>query len=538
MPRDRPHPATAALDAVTAGRFAASRDAWLQPPDEPMRGGPPAFLRLVSRGVSRSRSSSPALACCLLLLTACADGGLFTPDATSEAPDGTPAAAPSVPPRPEPQPSEAPDAARPGVGPVLLIGADALDLSVLRPLVRAGKVPNLARLLREGAHGVCYSEREIRSPALWTTVATGRPRQVHGIWDFVTGSRLWPPELRGGEKRLVTSSMRQAPALWQLVGDTRTVAVVGWLNTWPAEAVHGVMVAPYVALGQRKQITIKGTIYEDEPGQISPKDRWEEIAPLLVERSEVPDELFYRLIRPPPEEVLDAHPILRRYHEAARWSLAHTMTMERVARHLLETDRPDLTLVFFEGSDSLAHRFWLFRQPEAAVSAVFESLGWSTRYVPALREAYGDVVDHYYEILDEAIGRLLDAAPPDTTVIVVSDHGFGDRTGRFPLNPKVPFTGEHRIEGTILIHGPSIEPGSRIFGATLYDVAPTVLDLLGVETSVPFEGHSLVPTLVDHGEAEGGLEDHALDEDPRNVSLSSRYDEEEMKRLRSLGYVE
>ena len=48
-----------------------------------------------------------------------------------------------------------------------------------------GRVPNLARLMREGAWGPLRSREPLLSPLLWTTIATGQRPQDHGILDFV-----------------------------------------------------------------------------------------------------------------------------------------------------------------------------------------------------------------------------------------------------------------------------------------------------------------------------------------------------------------
>ncbi|MGD9202096.1 MAG: alkaline phosphatase family protein, partial [Chitinispirillia bacterium] len=86
--------------------------------------------------------------------------------------------------------------------PLLVLGADGLDLQLIQHLIQQNKLPHFKKLIETGAWGICLSEREMRSPALWTTISTGRPRSVHGIYDFITGSRLWPMDQRDVGKRL------------------------------------------------------------------------------------------------------------------------------------------------------------------------------------------------------------------------------------------------------------------------------------------------------------------------------------------------
>lgn len=421
-------------------------------------------------------------------------------------------------------------------GRVLVIGADALDPAMVDALVAKGRLPNLAHLMEGGAHGILYSEREIRSPALWTTVATGRPRQVHGVYDFVTGSRLWPEEVRSDEKHLVTSNMRDAPAVWNLASDQGVpVAVVGWLNTWPAETVEGIMVSPYVALGKSKQITIKGAVYDDEPHQVYPEERWPEIKALIVGAEDVPESLVNQVARPPPRALADMYPLIERYRAAVRWSLAHTLTMRNVLLHLLAKDAPRLAMVFFEGADSLGHRFWLFGQPVEQIEAQLQQAGLPTAGAASLARLYGNVIEEYYEILDHVVGALVAAVPKDTVVLVVSDHGFGNRSQRWPVNPHVPFEGEHRLEGFVLVHGPGVAPGSDVYGATLYDVAPTVMEALGVRVDTPMEGASLLP---DSPRQQSKPPPSVENPVPVTAPIASPYDEQEVDRLKSLGYVQ
>src|SRR5947208_1285771 len=68
---------------------------------------------------------------------------------------------------------------------VLVIGFDGLDPVALDQLMAEGKMPNFARLRQEGAYGRLLSSRPMLSPILWTTIATGRTPDEHGIGHFV-----------------------------------------------------------------------------------------------------------------------------------------------------------------------------------------------------------------------------------------------------------------------------------------------------------------------------------------------------------------
>jgi arylsulfatase A-like enzyme len=178
----------------------------------------------------------------------------------------------------------------------------------------------------------------------------------------------------------------------------------------------------------------------------------------------------------------------------------------------------------------------LFRQPLGEIVAQLREVGLPTDEVRQLADLYGGVVDRYYLLLDEIIGEFLETLPENSRIMVLSDHGFCDRTGEFPTPKSVPFTGEHRLEGTLLMIGPGIRPGSTIYGATQYDIAPTVLEMLGVSSRISFEGSSLLSQLEGSGSGEELTPVFDLSDD--SPVEDSPVSEEEINRLRSLGYVE
>ena len=138
-------------------------------------------------------------------------------------------------------------AAGPDGGPrVLLIGIDGADMRIVDRLVGEGKLPNFARLKREGAWGPLRSVEPLLSPLVWTSIATGRRPQDHGVFDFV---EITPD----GEPTPITSTRRLVPALWNLAGRYgRNAGFIGWYASYPAEEVRGFIVSDRVAFHQVK----------------------------------------------------------------------------------------------------------------------------------------------------------------------------------------------------------------------------------------------------------------------------------------------
>ena len=59
-------------------------------------------------------------------------------------------------------------------GRVLLVGIDGASPRLVEPLLAAGRLPNLARIAREGVWGRLQSHLPLASPRIWNTIATGK----------------------------------------------------------------------------------------------------------------------------------------------------------------------------------------------------------------------------------------------------------------------------------------------------------------------------------------------------------------------------
>ena len=124
---------------------------------------------------------------------------------------------------------------------VVLVGIDGADWLAIDPLIAAERLPAFARLRAHGSTGALLATPPLVSPIVWTTIATGRRPEDHRILDFMV-------DLPSGGQAPVPSTERRTAALWNVFSDRgRTVGVLGWWATWPAEAVDGTIVSDRVA---------------------------------------------------------------------------------------------------------------------------------------------------------------------------------------------------------------------------------------------------------------------------------------------------
>ena len=135
---------------------------------------------------------------------------------------------------------------------------------------------------------------------------------------------------------------------------------------------------------------------------------------------------------------------------------------------------------------------------------------------------------------------------PDLTVVLKDWRyrtiGLHDFTTNKVISPAFGPTGDHRMEGVFIATGPAFRPGSAPAGATLLDIAPTVLHLLGVPVPADMDGRVLSeildPSLSPSVPAEAPPSDPPPHEgEPVPVAYSEEEDAAIQQRLADLGYL-
>ncbi len=404
-------------------------------------------------------------------------------------------------------------------GRVFLIGLDGATWDILDPLLAAGRLPHLASLVAEGTRAPLESMLPTKSPALWTTVATGKEFDGHGINDFTEVVR--EDGTRNDRVMHMTSNQRTTKALWNMLGDVgESSAFVGWWVTWPAEPVEGVMVTSHVPLEQTggKGSPTKGTLLpDDDGGQTWPGSLFDEIRGLI----RTPESVTFdeaRRFMDVREDEMDRDVV-----EGFRWAYAADETYRAVVAKLM-TEQPDHDLwgLYFNGIDVVGHRYWRFREPR------------KFRSPPTAEEIprFAPVIERYYEYSDELVGEILARRRPGDTFLVLSDHGFHARGHR------------DAPAGVLIAAGANVAKGAALPRARLMDIAPTVLALLGLPVADDMDG-VVLEDLFTEGWRRGYPRDTVPTYDTAEWLASrggrpeaSGVDDALMERLRGLGYIE
>jgi len=429
--------------------------------------------------------------------------------------------------------------------PVLLIGVDGLEWRIILEMIEEGQLPVLERLMREGSFGKLGTLNPTWSPVIWTTVATGKMPQKHGILGFTLQDK--------GEVRLFSNRDRRTKALWNIFSDFgRTVHTVGWWMTFPAEEISGTMVAQTNTLAQLERQSgrgiWKGTVVSGLPGQITPPAFHD---PVMDIGADVQQRL--------PELALESlgelkHPlrgIALHDWENGLWSFRADTIYSRVSLEILSSEdgQPfDLMMVYFGGPDVYGHRFWRYAYPEE-----FE-------HPPSEEELenFAPVIWSTYRYVDASIGKLLDSVDGSPTVFVVSDHGMhaANQDADFTASSDL-YSGNHddTPPGVLIAHGKHVRrsPGALDRVATsedlplvgrVLDVATSILALKGLPLGRDMDG-VILDTVLEKEFFESHppkyVETHDtgewLESRPREL-LSREAEQERLEQLRALGYLQ
>ncbi len=420
---------------------------------------------------------------------------------------------------------------------VLLLGWDAADWRVLRPLLDAGAMPNLKRMIENGVHGNLATLRPVLSPMLWTSIATGKRAHKHGIHGFIE------PTPDGSSVRPITNLSRRCKAIWNILSQSdRRSLVVGWWPSYPVEPINGVMVSNrFQSAGSLEHVD------RDNLGLVkAPKDGWNADDWPMPEGTVHPQNMERKL------QEFRFHPLELTAEQCAAFIpeidtidpredqrvtafmkiLAETISVHGAGTALMELEPWDFAAVYFDGIDHFGHGFMRYHPPK---------LPWvSEREF----ELYKGVVEGAYRLHDQMLGTYLRLAGDDTVVMLVSDHGFHPDEGRLEHTPPEPAgpAAEHRPFGVFVASGPGIRKGESVYGINLLDIVPTILTLFDLPVGEDMEGRPITEAFEDKAEldrisswetVEGPAGMHAP-----NTALDADTSAEMLRHLVDLGYVE
>lgn len=403
---------------------------------------------------------------------------------------------------------------------VLLIGWDAADWKVIKPLMDSGEMPTLKGLIENGVHGNIATMDPPFSPMLWTSIATGKRPKEHGILGFIE------PDPGNGGVRPVSNMSRKVKAIWNILTQKGMKSnTVAWWPSNPAEPINGVMVSN---LYQKAKGNV-GDPWPMLPGTVHPKALTDTIAELRVHPQELTEQHILPFI--PNAAKVDQEKDKRLF--SMMKILSETASVHAAGTYLLEHTEWDFSAIYFDGIDHFCHGFMKFHPPKLHENIPDDMF-----------ENYKGVVRAGYKFHDMMLERQLQLAGEDAIVILMSDHGFHSdhlRPKRIPKEPAGPAY-EHRHYGIICMTGPGIKKGHQIFGASLLDITPTLLTLFGLPIGQDMEGKPLLDALEETITPEyiPSWEDvpGECGMHPKDMKENPWQSQESLQQLVELGYIE
>jgi predicted AlkP superfamily phosphohydrolase/phosphomutase len=273
---------------------------------------------------------------------------------------------------------------------IFVSALDGATWTLLQPWINQGALPNLAALQREGASGILRSTLPVITSAAWSAFSTGKNPSNTGIYDFFSCQK------NSYLVRTVTRLQVKGVSLWkQLSRHGKKSIIINVPMTYPAEEDPNIL-------------TIAGipAPHVDSPGFTHPPD--------LFERFRLNRHQYRISVRLPKYEgrygdlIADLREMVREHLRAAE---------------VLIKERWDLFMIHFYATDVIQHALWKFVDPG------------HPQYDPDNAAKYGDGLLEVFSEVDQAIGRLLSLVDLDhTTILVMSDHGFGPNRCTFHIN--------------------------------------------------------------------------------------------------------
>lgn len=274
---------------------------------------------------------------------------------------------------------------------VFVLGIDGATFDIINPLIKKGKLPNLARMVQTKAYGDLTSTIPPNSSVAWTSFATGKNPGKHGIYYF--------REKKAGsyERPFISSRSIKSKTLWQILSEQeKKVGVINVPIAYPPDIVNGYLISGLLAPNRKSIFTYPPHLHFE----------------LLEELGDYPldneAEIMYRLSG--DELAAFQHLIY-----------SNKKVMEATFS-LMGKFEWDFFIVVLTIADKVQHIGWKYMMPEFR------------KQNPELCKKFESMIEVSYRIVDEQLGNLQSRLDNDTILMIMSDHGFGPISYQFYVN--------------------------------------------------------------------------------------------------------
>lgn len=273
----------------------------------------------------------------------------------------------------------------------VIIGVDGATYDLLDPLMAEGLMPNLARVIGNGARAILKSTIHPLTPPAWTTLMTGVSPGNHGIYDFIKVDR----SASVPSYTLATSEDLRAPTMWDIASARgKRVTTMNYPVMFPARPIEGVVIPGYVPWSYLSRA-------------IHPRSMAKRLKELGVfKAAEMSTDWQHerKAVQGLGEDQLD---------DWVQFHITRERRWQATLLAVMEEDPCDLTAILFDGVDRIQHLCFHLIDPKTRGD-----------YATPEAEATRKLVLQYFNELDGFIGEIIAKAGPDARTFIVSDHGF------------------------------------------------------------------------------------------------------------------
>jgi predicted AlkP superfamily phosphohydrolase/phosphomutase len=361
---------------------------------------------------------------------------------------------------------------------VVVIGVNGMELDVIRPLLLQGKMPNLSRVIKKGSYGKLRTLSAPNCPRVYSTLFTSTTPEEHGVTGFVVGGIT------------ANTNMLKEEPIWSVL--SKKGVSVGMANvpaTFPVMPVNGYMISGMLTRGKNCE---DGVLCAPKLSEVQGGDAVYPTA-MKAELLKNVGDFYIDCERMPSAADLKGHEA-----EAIDGWLKKIQLIRdqqtQLFEYLLDNHPTEFTWLGQSCEDRTGH--WLY--PIAPYNA-----GYNPKINAVRTEAFPD----QYVAFDKVLGVVLKHVDDNTYVIIVSDHGIkplrefeetdphahADHEKTTPVVAKHDFADGDDVPGSFFAMGPGIKHDLRLMGfqASVYDIAPTILHIYGIEQPAQMRGHVL-----------------------------------------------
>lgn len=365
---------------------------------------------------------------------------------------------------------------------IIVVGLNGAELDIMRPLLVRGEMPNLARLIENGISGKLKTVSAPNCPKAYSTIATSVSPDEHGVTGFLVGGIP------------ASTNMLKKEPLWSIL--SKNGVTVGMANvpaTFPVMPVNGYMVSGMMTRGKGCEdgVLCAPKVSEVIGGEaVYPKELKQElmtnIGDFLIDCSRMPSRAQ---IEGQEEKVVkDWLAGVQKIRD----------TQAKMFDYLLSKHPTQFTMMVQSCEDRVGH--WLY--PIAPYN-----VGYNAKVATVDVNAFPD----QYRAFDKVLGVIMKHVDDNTYLFIVSDHGIKplryyeahdahqDHAGTTPVIAKHDYADGDEVPGSFFALGPNIKKGEQLVGlpVSVYDVAPTVLYLYGIQKPPYMQGRVISEIFVD-----------------------------------------